>query len=64
MDGDVRHNSIRELARRLLRSKGVVIRHPPNWQEDYEDFSVKLSDISPSIYLGVEFTENEFESFK
>tara|TARA_B100001113_G_C20982294_1_gene566628 strand:+ start:494 stop:907 length:414 start_codon:yes stop_codon:yes gene_type:complete len=59
MDSDVRHNSIRELARRLLRSKGVVIRHPPDWQEDYEDFSVKLSDISPSIYLGVEFTENE-----
>ncbi len=59
MSGDGRQNSVRELARRFLRSRGVIVRHPSEWNEANEDFSVKLSDIAPAVYLGIEFKQTD-----
>lgn len=45
--------AISELARRALRSKGVVIRHHNPAALDIDDLSVKITDLAPGVLLGV-----------
>ncbi len=45
--------AISELARRALRSKGVVIRHHNPAALDIDDLSVKITDLAPGVMLGV-----------
>mgnify|MGYP000005787036 FL=1 len=56
MNGEQRGRSLRELARRLLRSRGVIVRLPLNFQLEDSDLAVRIGDVAPSIYFGVEFT--------
>ena len=46
--------SLRELARRTLRSRGVIIRLPDNINRE-ENLAIRLSDLSPSLYFGIEY---------
>ena len=46
--------SIRELARRTLRSRGVIIRLPDNIKRE-ENLAIQLSDLSPSLYFGIDW---------
>ena len=45
--------AISELARRALRSKGVVIRHHNLAALDIDNLSVKITDLAPGVLLGV-----------
>ncbi len=58
MSADDRTRSVRELARRILRSRGVIIRHPSELAI-LEDLSVQISDLAPSLQFGVNFKEND-----
>ena len=53
--------SLRELARRTLRSRGVIIRLPDNINRE-ENLAVRLSDLSPSLYFGIEYKSHNVES--
>ena len=46
--------SLRELARRTLRSRGVIIHLPDNINRE-ENLAIRLSDLSPSLYFGIEY---------
>lgn len=54
MSSDDRTRSVRELARRVLRSRGVIVRHPREIQI-IDDLAVKISDNAPSLNFGVVF---------
>ncbi len=58
MPSDERTRSVRELARRILRSRGVIIRHPSHLQIP-EDLGVQISDLAPSLQFGVDFRGND-----
>lgn len=58
MSADDRTRSVRELARRILRSRGVIIRHPSEL-EIVEDLGVQISDLAPSLQFGVDFKLRE-----
>ena len=45
--------SLRELARRILRSRGVIIRHPSE-VEIPSELSLEISDLAPSLHFGLE----------
>ncbi|MAJ18488.1 MAG: hypothetical protein CMA06_01445 [Euryarchaeota archaeon] len=45
--------SLRELARRILRSRGVIIRHPSEVEVPSE-LSLEISDLAPSLHFGLE----------
>ncbi|MDG1535872.1 MAG: hypothetical protein P8Q45_01430 [Candidatus Thalassarchaeaceae archaeon] len=45
--------SLRELARRILRSRGVIIRHPAE-VEISSELSLEISDLAPSLHFGLE----------
>jgi len=45
--------AISELARRALRSKGMVIRHHNPAALDIDNLSVKITDLAPGVLLGV-----------
>lgn len=45
--------AISELARRALRSKGVVIRHHNLGALDIDNLSVKITDLAPGVLFGV-----------
>ncbi|MDG1533611.1 MAG: hypothetical protein P8Q35_04140 [Candidatus Thalassarchaeaceae archaeon] len=56
--GEQRLRAIRELARRLLRSKGVTVHHPKDWNQATTELSIRLSDIAPNLYIGINFVSN------
>ncbi len=60
MSADDRTRSVRELARRILRSRGVIIRHPSELLV-VEDLGVQISDLAPSLQFGVDFRVREGE---
>ena len=45
--------SLRELARRILRSRGVIIRHPAE-VEIPSELSLEISDLAPALHFGLE----------
>ena len=45
--------SLRELARRILRSRGVIIRHPVE-VEIPSELSLEISDLAPALHFGLE----------
>ena len=45
--------SLRELARRILRSRGVIISHPSEVEVPSE-LSLEISDLAPSLHFGLE----------
>lgn len=45
--------SLRELARRILRSRGVIIHHPSEVEVPSE-LSLEISDLAPSLHFGLE----------
>jgi len=45
--------AISELARRALRSEGMIIHHRNPTSLGIDDLSVKISDLSPGMLLGV-----------
>ena len=49
--------SLRELARRMLRSRGVIIRLPMEIVAD-ENLAIQISDLAPNLYFGIEFKFN------
>tara|TARA_B100001113_G_scaffold80969_1_gene63883 strand:+ start:845 stop:1249 length:405 start_codon:yes stop_codon:yes gene_type:complete len=61
MDADMCARSLRELARRTLRSRGVIIRLPDNINRE-ENLAIRLSDLSPSLYFGIEYKPHNLES--
>ena len=61
MDADTCALSIRELARRTLRSRGVIIRLPDNIKRE-ENLAIQLSDLSPSLYFGIEYKYHNLET--
>ena len=61
MDADMCTRSLRELARRTLRSRGVIIRLPDNINRE-ENLAIRLSDLSPSLYFGIEYKPHNLES--
>ena len=61
MDADTCARSIRELARRTLRSRGVIIRLPDNIKRE-ENLAIQLSDLSPSLYFGIEYKSHNLET--
>ena len=52
--------SLRELARRMLRSRGVIIRLPMEIVAD-ENLAIQISDLAPNLYFGIEFKFNPEE---
>ena len=52
---------LRELARRTLRSRGVIIHLPDNINRE-ENLAIRLSDLSPSLYFGIEYKTHNLES--
>ena len=54
MDADLCTRSLRELARRILRSRGVIFSLPSHIERD-ENLGIIISDLSPSLYFGIEF---------
>ena len=54
MDADLCTRSVRELARRILRSRGVIFSLPSHIERD-ESLGIRISDLSPSLYFGIEF---------
>ena len=61
MDPELCTKSIRELARRILRSRGVIIQSPKYIDID-ESLSLKISDLAPSLYFGVEIKYHQNEN--
>jgi len=59
MDTELCVRSLRELARRTLRSRGVIFTLPKFVIRD-EDLELQLSDLSPSLYFGIEFKDHEY----
>ncbi len=60
MNAELCARSIRELARRMLRSRGVIIQTPDHI--DIDDYlSLKISDLAPSLYFGVEIKYHQKE---
>ena len=53
MNPELCARSIRELARRMLRSRGVIIQTPDHIDID-DSLSLKISDLAPSLYFGFE----------
>ena len=53
--------AISELARRALRSEGMVIHHRNPTSLDIDTLSVKISDLSPGMLLGVVGEESASE---
>ena len=53
--------AISELARRALRSEGMVIHHRNPTSLDIDALSVKISDLSPGTLLGVVGKESDSE---
>ncbi len=61
MNAELCAKSIRELARRILRSRGVIIQLPKHIEID-ESLSLTISDLAPSLYFGVEIKIHQNEN--
>ena len=61
MDVDLCTRSVRELARRILRSRGVIFSLPSHIERD-ENLGIKISDLSPSLYFGIEFKTHDLDN--
>tara|TARA_B000000557_G_scaffold254680_1_gene245043 strand:- start:503 stop:907 length:405 start_codon:yes stop_codon:yes gene_type:complete len=61
MDADLYTRSVRELARRILRSRGVIFSLPSHIERD-ENLGIKISDLSPSLYFGIEFKTHDLDN--
>mgnify|MGYP001390225170 CR=1 FL=1 len=61
MDVDLCTRSVRELARRILRSRGVIFSLPSHIERD-ENLAIKISDLSPSLYFGIEFKTHDLDN--
>ena len=61
MDADLCTRSVRELARRMLRSRGVIFSLPSHIERD-ENLGIKISDLSPSLYFGIEFKTHDSDN--
>ena len=61
MDADLCTRSVRELARRMLRSRGVLFTLPSHIERD-ESLGIRISDLSPSLYFGIEFKTHELNN--
>ena len=61
MDVDLCTRSVRELARRILRSRGVIFSLPSHIERD-ENLAIKISDLSPSLYFGIEFNTHDLDN--
>ncbi len=61
MDADLCTRSVRELARRILRSRGVIFSLPSHIERD-ESLGIRISDLSPSLYFGIEFKTHELNN--
>ena len=61
MDADLCTRSVRELARRILRSRGVIFSLPSHIERD-ENLGIKISDLSPSLYFGIEFKTHDLDN--
>ena len=61
MDADLCTRSLRELARRILRSRGVIFSLPSHIERD-ENLGIIISDLSPSLYFGIEFKGHNLEN--
>ncbi|DAC33373.1 MAG TPA: hypothetical protein HA303_05440 [Candidatus Thalassarchaeaceae archaeon] len=64
MSSEHKLRSLRELARRLLRSRGVEVYHPSDWKLSVSDLSLRLSDIAPNLYIGIEFRNNTSDEIR
>ena len=60
MNPELCARSIRELARRMLRSRGVIIQTPEHIDID-DSLSLKISDLAPSLYFGLEIKYHKKE---
>lgn len=60
MEADLCTRSVRELARRILRSRGVVFSLPSHIKRD-ESLGIRISDLSPSLYFGIEFKAHDLD---
>ena len=61
MDADLCTRSVRELARRILRSRGVIFSLPSHIERD-ENLAIRISDLSPSLYFGIEFMAHNLDN--
>ena len=61
MEADLCTRSVRELARRILRSRGVLFTLPSHIERD-ESLGIRISDLSPSLYFGIEFKTHELNN--
>ena len=61
MDADLCTRSLRELARRILRSRGVIFTLPSHISRD-ENLGITISDLSPSLYFGIEFKAHDLDN--
>ena len=61
MDADLCTRSVRELARRILRSRGVIFSLPSHIERD-ESLGIRISDLSPSLYFGIEVKTHELNN--
>ena len=61
MDADLCTRSVRELARRMLRSRGVIFSLPSHIERD-ENLGIKISDLSPSLHFGIEFKTHDLDN--
>ncbi len=61
MDVDLCTRSVRELARRILRSRGVIFSLPSHIERD-ENLAIKISDLSPRLYFGIEFNTHDLDN--
>ena len=61
MDADLCTRSVRELARRILRSRGVLFTLPSHIERD-ENLGLKISDLCPSLYFGIEFNIHDLDN--
>ena len=61
MDADLCTRSLRELARRILRSRGVIFTLPSHISRD-ENLGITISDLSPSLYFGIEFKGHDLDN--
>ncbi len=46
--------AIAELARRILRSTGCIINHPSELEDEIKKISLKISDLAPTLILGIQ----------
>ena len=61
MGVDLCVRSIRELSRRILKSRGVIIRLPDKINR-VENLAIQLSDLSPSLYFGIEYKSHDLDA--